>query len=255
MLAPERRDEILALVRRDKSAQVKDLSDRFGVSGETIRKDLAILEQQGHLYKTYGGAYLLDGVKNQIPDALRQTIITREKDAIGRVCAAMVNSGDTLFMDESTTCHSIARHLLALDDLTILTNSLHIAKLVEDAPHVKLILSGGELDPTTKSFQGDTAFSTLGRYYVDRAFVSCRGLSMQGGVTDGAEPNGAVRRLMLRHAQWRCLVADHTKVGRTNFYKICDFDLIDTLVVDAMPDGWTDFLARHGICLKEAFHA
>ena len=253
MLAPERRTEILAIVRQNKSAQVKQLSDRFAVTGETIRKDLTILEAQGHLYKTYGGAYILDGVKNQMPTALRQTIVTKAKDAIGLVCRGIVHNGDTLFLDESTTCHSIARHILDKTDLTVLTNSLRIAQLLEDAPKIKLILAGGELDPNTKSFVGQAALLTLSHYYVDKAFVSCRGFSMQSGMTDSAEQNGFIRRLMLKHAATRCLVADSTKADRTYFYKIADFDSVDTLVVDTLPNPeWAPFLAARNIELVES---
>ena len=85
MLAPERRNQILNLVIQKKSVLVKDLSMMFDVTGETIRKDLAVLEKEGKILKTYGGAYVCDGVQNEIPITLRESLYTDEKKAIGAV--------------------------------------------------------------------------------------------------------------------------------------------------------------------------
>ena len=127
LLAPERRAKILELVRHDKSVLVKDLCVQFGVTSETIRKDLTLLEQEGHLIKTYGGAYIQDGVKNEIDVSIRKMLLPEIKDAIGQRCASLVEEGDTVFLDESTTCLAVARHLLHRD-ITVVTNSLDIAQ-------------------------------------------------------------------------------------------------------------------------------
>lgn len=115
LLAPERRAKILELVRHDKSVLVKDLCVQFGVTSETIRKYLTLLEQEGHLIKTYGGAYIQDGVKNEIDVSIRKMLLPEIKDAIGQRCASLVEEGDTVFLDESTTCLAVARHLLHRD--------------------------------------------------------------------------------------------------------------------------------------------
>lgn len=101
----------MELVRHDKSVLVKDLCVQFGVTSETIRKDLTLLEQEGHLIKTYGGAYIQDGVKNEIDVSIRKMLLPEIKDAIGQRCASLVEEGDTVFLDESTTCLAVARHL------------------------------------------------------------------------------------------------------------------------------------------------
>ena len=93
LLAPERRAKILERVRQDKSVLVKDLCAQFGVTGETIRKDLSLLEQEGQLIKTYGGAYIQEGVKNEIDASIRKVLLPEAKDAIGARCAALVEAG------------------------------------------------------------------------------------------------------------------------------------------------------------------
>ena len=252
LLAPERRAKILERVRQDKSVLVKDLCAQFGVTGETIRKDLSLLEQEGRLIKTYGGAYIQEGVKNEIDASIRKVLLPEAKDAIGARCADLVEAGDTVFLDESTTCLAVARHLLHCD-ITVVTNSLDIAQLFAEHGQGKLLLSGGELDQKNRCFVGGSAEEFLSRYYMDKSFISCRGADPAAGVTDGSAVNGRVRALMLRRAKRRYLVLDHTKLNKTNFFRICDFEELDGVLVDAFPDAsWRDFLRQRNIQAIEA---
>ena len=252
LLAPERRAKILELVRHDKSVLVKDLCVQFGVTSETIRKDLTLLEQEGHLIKTYGGAYIQDGVKNEIDVSIRKMLLPEIKDAIGQRCASLVEEGDTVFLDESTTCLAVARHLLHRD-ITVVTNSLDIAQVFSDSGQGKLLLSGGELDRKNRCFGGGSAEDFLSRYYMDKSFVSCRGADRAAGITDGSAVNGRIRSMMLQRAKQRFLVLDHTKLNKANFFRICDFDAIHTVVADAFPDtGWWEFFRQRGIQVLES---
>lgn len=253
LLAPERRSEILSLVRRNKSVLVKDLCARFGVTGETIRKDLTLLEQEGALIKTYGGAYVQDGVKNEVDATIRETLYTESKAAIGAACAALIGAGDTLFLDESTTCLAMARRLLERESLTVVTNSLKAASLLAASGKGKLVLSGGELDRKNQCFVGGGAEDSLSAYYADKCFVSCRGADRAAGITDGSAAGGRIRSLMFRHAKERFLVLDHTKLDKTHFYHICDFSAVDAVVVDFLPTGvWREFFRDRGIRVLEA---
>ena len=246
LLAPERRAKILELVRHDKSVLVKDLCVQFGVTSETIRKDLTLLEQEGHLIKTYGGAYIQDGVKNEIDVSIRKMLLPEIKDAIGQRCASLVEEGDTVFLDESTTCLAVARHLLHRD-ITVVTNSLDIAQVFSDSGQGKLLLSGGELDRKNRCFVGGSAEDFLSRYYMDKSFVSCRGADRAAGITDGSAVNGRIRSMMLQRAKQRFLVLDHTKLNKANFFRICDFDAIHTVVavLFQIPAGG-NFFVREG---------
>ena len=252
LLAPERRARILEQVRHDKSVLVKDLCAQFGVTGETIRKDLALLEQEGQLIKTYGGAYIQEGVKNEIDASIRKMLLPEVKDSIGARCAGLVEAGDTVFLDESTTCLAVARHLLALD-ITVVTNSLDIAQLFSESGRGKLLLSGGELDRKNRCFVGGGAEEFLSRYYMDKSFVSCRGADPAAGITDGSAVNGRIRAMMLQRARKRYLVLDHTKLNKANFFRICGFEQLDAVLVDAFPDeSWRSFLRQHGIQAMES---
>lgn len=251
LLAPERRAKILDLLSRNRSVLVKDLCELFSVTGETVRKDLAILEQEGKLIKTYGGAYTHQGVRNEIDVVLRESLFTEVKDSIGRACAALVQNGDAISLDESTTCLAIARHLRDFDELTVVTNSLKIAKLLSESASCRLLLIGGELDRKTQCFLGPAAEDALNAYFVDKAFVSCRGMSLEGGLTDGLAANGALRRLMLRRAREKYLVADRTKLDLTAFYRIADLDAPDAVILDTLTPEWRSYFARSGVRVIE----
>lgn len=252
ILAPERREEIAALVRQNKSVLVKDLCRRFSVSGETIRKDLAILEEAGVLIKTYGGAYIREGVKNEVYASIRAGLFPEVKESIGQVCAGLVQRGDTLFLDASTTCLAIARALLEREDITILTHSLPIARLYAESGAGKLILTGGELDQKNQCFTGPIALEMVDQHYADLAFVSCQGLSRTAGVTDGSSDIGHLRRLMLQHSARRCLAVDKTKLDHGHFFRICHLNFIQTLIIDTLEEpGWRDHLQAQGVALVE----
>ena len=252
MLAPERRAKIMDLLSQNKSVLVKDLCGVFAVTGETVRKDLSILEQEGKLIKTYGGAYIHKGVRNEVDISIREFLFTEAKNSIGEACAALIHQGDTVALDESTTCLAIARHLARIDGLTVVTNSLKITTLLSGSSSCRLHLIGGKLDRKTQCFVGPTAEEALCTYYVDKAFVSCRGVSREGDVTDGLPVNGSLRRLMLSRAKERYLVADRTKLGLTAFYRITGFDGLDAVILDTLDEGWQDFFAQRGVRVIEA---
>ena len=251
LLAPERREEIAALVRQNKSVLVKDLCARFSVSGETIRKDLATLEEKGLLIKTYGGAYVREGARNEVYASIREGLFTEVKAAIGRACAGLVHRGDTLFLDASTTCLAVARAILEVEDVTVITNSLPIARLFADGGAGRLILTGGELDQKNQCFAGPIALEMVERHYADLAFVSCQGLSREYGVTDGSGDIGYLRRRMLRRSARRCLVADRTKLDHSHFFRICDLGEIHTLIIDALDPAWCAALGEQGVHILE----
>lgn len=252
MLAPERREKILEEVTRSKSALVKDLCVLFGVTGETIRKDLSVLEKEGKLLKTHGGAYVNEGATNEIHASLRQTLLPQEKQAIARLCAARVQSGHTVMLDESTTCTYIAKALAGRSGLTIITNSLQIADTLAESEGIQLMLCGGRLSHKNLSFVGGDTVGMLRHYHADHAFVSCRGLDKKAGITDGSPDGGLIRQIMLQQADKCTLVVDRTKLGLAKLYKIGGFELIGTVMSDTFSKDWKKFFSQKGIEFVEA---
>lgn len=253
MLAPERRTRIMDLVIRNKSVLVKELSVLFDVTGETIRKDLDVLEKEGKLIKTYGGAYIPDGVRNEIDVSIREYIFNDSKLAIGQTCANLVREGDTVYLDDSTTCLSIAGCLSAMSGVMVITNSLKAAQVFTSSRTSTLLLAGGKLDVCNQSFIGEETREVFERHYADICFTSCRGMEQEVGFTDGNDKSGELRRIMLKHARRRYLVVDHTKLDRVYFYHIGDFELLTGVIIDQMDDvGWRRYFKELGIPVIEA---
>lgn len=247
MLAKERKKLIWETILQEKSILSKDLCRKFNVTNETVRKDLIELENEGKIIRAYGGAYIIDGVQNEVHANLRETVYTEEKASIGRICRSMVCAGDTIFLDESTTCCAIAKELKSIGSITVFTNSYKIIHILEDCENVKLILTGGEFDRKNQCFVGAEVADFLKSYYVDKCFISCRGVDMNIGITDGNEKNGRVRKCIIRQAAEKILVIDKTKLNLKKFYKISGFEMIDKVVIDGFysdeqRDIWEQFL-------------
>ena len=248
MFPEERRRKIVELVVKNKSVLVKDLCELFGVTAETIRRDLIQLEAEGKLKKGHGGAYVDDSVKNDIHINIRESVYMEEKNEVGKACAKLVNDGDVILLDASTTAFHILPHIKDKENLTIITNSIKVANSLSNLKHMDLIVLGGKLDHTTRSLLGRETEDTLESYWVDKAFVSCRGISMKNGITDGNADQGLIRSMMLERANTNILVLDQTKLDITSFYKIDDFSKIDKIAIDGeLEDKWKVFFEKKNI--------
>lgn len=247
MLPIARRNKIKSIITEKKSVIVSELSKNFGVTEETIRKDLQLLEEEGFLTRTYGGAYISSGVENDVDVNLREHIHIEGKESIAKMCLDYINSGDSIFLDASTTSLHIASNL-SDKRLTVTTNSVKIMELLSKNPNIKLVIIGGRVEHPSMSAVGRNAEFNLRNYFFDSAFISCRALSMQNGITDSNEQQAEIRKIAIEHSNHTYLIADYTKFDRTAFTKICDFDSINTLVVDKpLSPEWHSFLKNQNI--------
>ncbi len=251
MLAVARRNQIRELLLEKKSITVVELSEAFGVTEETVRRDLQLLENEGFLSRTYGGAFITEGVLNEVDLKLRETAYLGSKEKIAAECASLVHHGDTVFLDASTTAAVVAKALRSLR-ITVVTNSLMVVDQLKDMENIHLILIGGTYSPKSKAFNGGMTLKELRNYYVDKAFMSCRSVSMEHGITDSNEEIAQLRQLLLSASQQVFLIADRSKLGKTSFVHICDFEEIDALISDySFSEEWRSFLAEKAVTLYE----
>lgn len=251
MLAVERRACIKETVQEQKSVAVSELARRFQVTEETIRRDLKVLESQGALTRTYGGAFIQGGSINEVDVTLRETSYVEAKRQIAAQCRTLIHNGDSIFLDSSTTALEIARAVREMR-LTVLTNSLLIADALSRSESIRLQVIGGILQPQSMSFLGQAALTALAPYYVDSAFVSCRSASLDRGITDSNEQSAAFRADAIRRAQRAYLVADHTKFGQTSFVQICGFEALTGIVTDQpLPPPWHWMVQERKLLLLE----
>lgn len=248
MLAVERRQAIYELLQEAGSVTVVELSQRFGVSEETIRRDLAKMETGGLLQKTYGGAFINRGMHREVPISLRQHTYVEGKNTIGELAADLISNGDTIFLDASTTAIAIAEHILDKKNVIVITNALRVAEKLAQGPALKVICTGGTLRPATLTTVGKAAETAVDTYFADKAFICCDGVHRIHGVTDANEKEAEVRKQMMRQAESSILVVDATKFDKTSFVHMAEFVAFDALITDRPLSGeWHATLAEHDV--------
>ncbi|MGE5558441.1 MAG: DeoR/GlpR family DNA-binding transcription regulator [Bacillota bacterium] len=250
MFTIERRQEILKVLRERKSATVFDLSRKFFIGEATIRRDLEKLEKAGLLKRTYGGAVLLEGLDSEIPLSIRETEQKDAKNLIGQLASGLVQDGDIIIMDSSSSTLKMAPYLKGKSKLTVITNGAKTAVELGELLHIKVYCTGGNLRENSLSFIGELAGRCIENFYADKVFFSCRAVSREKGLTDSNENEAVLRRIMIENSRKAILLCDHTKFDQVSFCKIGDFRLINALVTDKKPTGeWERFLNEKNVSL------
>ncbi|MBX3100250.1 MAG: DeoR/GlpR transcriptional regulator [Salinibacterium sp.] len=256
--AEVRREQLARLVGERGFMRVVDASHELGVSEVTVRGDLSALESDARVVRVHGGA-MAAGV---IPDLESPIESSTERDAaakraIGRASARMVASGHGIYLDSGSTAMALAQALVErqdLRDLTIVTSGLTIALALEPAvPRYTVVVTGGTLRPLQHSLVSPFAVPMLEALHLDIAFIGCNGVHAVGGVTNVNLPEAEIKSRVLARAQRRVLIADATKLGRTDLAVIGSLDDFDELVTagEAGP-GIVEGLRAAGLTVERA---
>lgn len=245
----ERLDQILALLQAQGRVSVAELGERFGVSAVTVRNDLSILERQGHLLRTHGGAVPRPGPSTEpLAFALRKDLNRAEKERIGRAAAALVRDGDSITLDASTTAWQIARHLKDRRELTVITNGLFIALEFVDSPSVTVVMPGGLLRVASASLVGNQGVSILDRYHVQKGFLGAGGFTLAEGLTDTNQYEVELKQHMVARAKEVIAVVDSSKWGQVTFAPLLAVEQLDRVITDrGAPLEMVEALRRRGI--------
>ena len=215
MLAETRRREIAEALRSNGAVTVAELEARFGVSPMTARRDLDELERRGLVRRTHGGAVLPTTSAHEDSFARRMKVETEAKLRLAEEAVAMLSPRETVFLDSSTTSYFVAKLMIERGlAATVLTNSLPVMELIfsEGGPDVELIGIGGTLRRLTRSFVGPFAVRTVQGHFADRLFLSVKGLTETGMMTDADSLEAEVKRAMIPQAGESTLLVDHTKL-------------------------------------------
>lgn len=242
MLSIQRRNEIKTILWEKKSVTVSELAERFDVSHETIRRDFEVLQSEGFLTKAYGGAVLNKHVKTEVEYEVLASIFLENKQRIVKKAAEFIYPGDCVFMDCSTTVFQLLKEI-PTRKLTIMTNSLKVLSELSEYANIKTVSTGGELDLNNYGFWGRTAEKYISDFHLDKAFISCRGLSMEKGLSDKEEREACMHRTVIENANSVYLLIDHTKFDKVTFVHTCDFEKITAVITDHyLSAAWKDFL-------------
>ena len=192
MLGLERRQRIMEKIRLDRKVYVSDLAQTFKVTEETIRRDLEKLESQDLLRRSYGGAVITESTSEDLSYKRRSSINSESKLAIAEKAAQMVQDGDTVMMDSSTTCQALLQRLKGQRDITVITNSI---RLMNDfmGSGFKMICTGGTMRESSCALTGTIASQTLEKYYVDFTFIAAKASTARRASWSQTTARGASR--------------------------------------------------------------
>ncbi|MFF8839277.1 DeoR/GlpR family DNA-binding transcription regulator [Streptomyces sp. NPDC015130] len=243
LLAEQRRALILDEVRRRGGVRVNELTRRLNVSDMTIRRDLDALARQGMLAKVHGGAVPVVEASTHEPGFEAKSVLEPSaKDEIARTAAALVAPGTAIALSGGTTTYALARQLLDVPDLTVVTNSVRVADVFHEAQLTggtgevrrgapTVVLTGGVRTPSD-ALVGAVADRAIRSLHFDLLFLGVHGISVEAGLSTPNLAEAETNRCLMRSARRVVVVADHTKWGTVGLSSFADLGEVDTWVTD-----------------------
>jgi DeoR/GlpR family transcriptional regulator of sugar metabolism len=225
----ERHSRIRDLLRASGQVSVERIVTELGVSRETIRRDLVELAERGEIRRVHGGAVLTG---DEPPIDVRHATRVREKRAIAKKVAALVESGQTIFMDAGSTMNLVAEALAARSGLTIVTNAVDVASRFAARPGNEVHLLGGRFNAQIGCTQGAATVAEIARYQPHLAIVSPVGIDAKSGASSFEMEEAEVARAMCANARRIVIAADYSKIGVRSRVAWCPADRIVVLVTD-----------------------
>ncbi|MET3696477.1 DeoR family transcriptional regulator [Bacillus oleivorans] len=226
-----RRDWVLKKVQDEGKVEIEQLSEELNVSPMTIRRDLAQLEEEGHVIRVHGGAVLPKPLITETPFLTKESIRIKQKRDIAKKAVSLVKEGQTIILDSGTTTLEIARLLKERNHLTVITNDIKIAaELVES--ELKVIVSGGELQNGVGALYGPQTHHFLQDIHVDLFFLGAHAIDIKAGITSPTLEKSLIKKLMIQAAEVTWLVADSSKIDQKAFSKVCDLNVLTGFITD-----------------------
>ena len=229
----ERQDRILAELRLSAAIRIPELAESFGVSTETIRRDLEEMAEDGLIMRTYGGAVVSQlGVEPGWME--RDNLMVAERERIGGLAEQFVRAREIVMIDAgSTTLHLARRLALADKELTVITNGINLALELKDIPGVTVILTGGIVTSASASIEGLLGADLLKKIHTDIAFVSARGFSVEDGLTDFSIYEADLKHMCIKASAKTVALVDHTKFDTTSISSYASLDDINMVITDS----------------------
>lgn len=251
MLTTHRKQAILAALKRDGQVVAKTLSESFGVSEDTLRRDLRELAAEGLLQRVHGGALPASAAVGDFVQ--RQDIASAAKLAIATRAAAMILPGQVVILDGGTTCVQLARCLPPMLAITVVTHSPSIAVELASHPLVEVLLIGGRLFKHSMVAVGASAVEAMAHIRADVYFMGVTGVHPTEGLSTGDLDEAYVKRALAARAAEVVVLASTEKLGAASRYVIADIDTVSSIVVDrGAPDAIRRQLRAKGVAVVVA---
>ncbi|MFP4165927.1 MAG: DeoR/GlpR family DNA-binding transcription regulator [Opitutales bacterium] len=240
MLAPERQQQILALLEEQGTVRTTDLAEEFQVTDETIRRDLQALAENHQVNRIHGGASSLNGKPKLVSFNERRYLHVEQKKAIARAALEWIEAEKTFIFDSSTTALELVAILPDLP-FRVITNAHFAINQLINHEQVELLSTGGRYHAKTQTFNSSSTLQTLRRHNINRAFISCVGLDLKRGVSEGFEEQAAFKEALIQVAEQVILLVDSSKLNQCSEYFFAGLEQISLIITDAGADP--DFLA------------
>lgn len=226
-----RQPEILEIARREGKVTVEGLAERFGVTLQTIRRDLTELAEAGRLERVHGGAIPPSGTSN-IGYEDRRSLNAEAKSAIARACVKAIPEDVSVFLNIGTSTEAVAGELLRHRNLMVVTNNINVANILAQNPDCQVIVAGGTLRRSDGGLVGSLTMQTIRQFKFDLAVVGCSALDQDGDILDYDIQEVGVSQTIIQQSRKTFLVADHSKFQRSAPARIASLAGIDTLFTD-----------------------
>ena len=250
----DRRARVLQLIETKGQVKVNELRKMFGVSEVTIRNDLAQLEEKGLLVRARGGAFRAQRVAADFALNIKAKKHHKQKQAIGRRAADLIEEGDTIIIDSGTTTMEVARNLARFQNLTVITNALNIAGELVGHPQIKVIIPGGFLRENSLSLVGPIAESSIRNYYCDKLIIGVDGVDSQYGISTPNVEEAHLNRIMIDISREVIVVTDSSKFLRRSFAFIAPIEKIHTVITASdIPEEEHQRLLKAGVRVEIAY--
>jgi len=233
MLAIERQRKILETARREGAVTTRELSSVLKVTEETIRRDLDALARQRLLHRTHGGGTEISMAIHELPQSEREGRQASEKTAIGKLAAKQVGMNETIMLDASSTALELARHLPEGNSLRIVSYARDVIEHLAIRSDLELVLLGGIYEPKGRRFGGMLTEMGIRSMRIDRFFFSGGGFDTKLGIGEPNPDQARLKATIMAHANWKCAMLDHTKLGRATDHYFVKPGEIDLLVTDS----------------------
>lgn len=232
MYATERQQEILSKSRLDGRVEVRGLAELLDVTPETVRRDLTALERRGLLHRVHGGAIPVERLGFEPAVSERESVMSAQKERIARAALDELPDGGAIILDAGTTTARMAELLPTDRELTVVTHGLPIAMALAARPNITVHLLGGMIRGRTLAAVGTWTERDVRDVFADVAFLGINGLTVEQGLTTPDLVEAGVKRALVAAARRTVVLADHTKIGRSEFAHVAPLSAVDTVVTD-----------------------
>ena len=251
MFQIERQQKIYKYLLEHKKATVNDLAQYFYVTPMTIRRDIAKMEEESLVARTFGGVMLKSSLVTEIPYNEKESSYMDRKKNIAKTAANLVKDGTSLILDSGTTCMEIAKLICDKKDITVVTNDIMIAAFLMRCENVNLYCTGGNVQNNVGSCIDDTSRSFFENINVELCFVGASAIHYKYGVSTPTSQKAVIKKAMLNASDYKILVCDSSKYMKKGFVKVCDLEEFDMVIVDSYLDDQVEQeLINKGINIK-----